>query len=48
MFGLEFELVHNSVSDLRELEYVAALHQTGRTLRKDGSIYGKSLFHQCY
>lgn len=43
MFGLELELVNNSVSDLRELEYVAALHQTGRLLRKDGSIFGKSM-----
>mmetsp|Transcript_15838 Transcript_15838/g.22648 ORF Transcript_15838/g.22648 Transcript_15838/m.22648 type:complete len:1024 (-) Transcript_15838:164-3235(-) len=43
MFGLELELVNNSVCDLRELEYVAALHQTGRLLRKDGSIFDKDI-----
>jgi hypothetical protein len=28
-------------ADLRELEYVSALHQTGATLRRDGSVTGK-------
>ena len=27
-----------ATADLRELEYISALHQTGKTLRRDGSI----------
>jgi hypothetical protein len=32
-----------SAVDAKELEYVAALHQTGNELRLDGSIQGKNL-----
>ena len=31
-------------ADVKELEYVSALHQTGRVLRKDGSIRGASVW----
>ena len=27
-------------ADVKELEYISALHQSGKQLRKDGSIHG--------
>lgn len=36
-----FEKPIGAHADLRELEYVSALHQTGAKLRRDGSVTGK-------
>jgi hypothetical protein len=39
--GLEsFDLPCGSAADVAELEYIAALHQTGESMRLDGSIKG--------
>ena len=35
-----------SFADVKELEYISALHQTGKQLRKDGSIHGKNVCMQ--
>lgn len=32
---------YGAISDFYELKYICALHQTGREIRKDGSIRGK-------
>ena len=39
---ISFERPVGAHADVKELEYVAALHQTCTPLRKDGSIDGKS------
>lgn len=31
-----------ATADLREMEYISALHQTGNEIRRDGSIHGES------
>lgn len=39
--GLEtFDLPCGSAGDVAELEYIAALHQTGEKVRLDGSVKG--------
>jgi hypothetical protein len=39
--GLEsFDLPCAAAGDVAELEYISALHQTGATLRVDGSVHG--------
>mmetsp|Transcript_6580 Transcript_6580/g.14884 ORF Transcript_6580/g.14884 Transcript_6580/m.14884 type:complete len:982 (+) Transcript_6580:198-3143(+) len=35
---MKFTKPKGAVADLRELEYIASLHQTGSTIRRDGSI----------
>jgi len=40
-----FKRVIGPISDLRELEYISALHQSGRLLRKDGSITATDVVH---
>ena len=35
---MKFTKPKGSIADLREIEYISALHQTGEELRKDGSI----------
>jgi hypothetical protein len=37
----EFDQLIGAAADVKELEYISALHQTGRQVRKDGSIKGK-------
>jgi hypothetical protein len=46
MTTISVKLPHyGAISDFYELRYICALHQTGRELRKDGSIYGKVQLH---
>jgi hypothetical protein len=35
---MKFTKPVGSTADLREIEYISALHQTGKELRKDGTI----------
>jgi hypothetical protein len=43
---ITFERPIGASSDVAEIEYVAALHQTcGPELRRDGSIYGKHSYY---
>jgi hypothetical protein len=40
--GLEsFDLPCGSAADVAELEYISALHQTGESVRLDGSVKGR-------
>ena len=41
MVGINFQRPVGPFSDTKELEYIAALHQTGKELRQDGTIDGK-------
>jgi hypothetical protein len=38
-----FERPVGASADVKELEYISALHQTAETVRTDGSIKGKGL-----
>jgi hypothetical protein len=40
---ITFEKPIGSHADCKELEYVAALHQSGPTIRQDASITGKKI-----
>jgi hypothetical protein len=40
---ITFEKPIGSHADCKELEYVAALHQSGPTIRQDASITGKQI-----
>ena len=42
MGGSSFQRPVGAEADVKELEYISALHQTGDVLREDGSIIGKS------
>jgi hypothetical protein len=46
MTDISVKLPHyGAISDFYELRYICALHQTGREIRKDGSIDGKVQLH---
>jgi hypothetical protein len=40
MSGLQFKCPVGAQADLKELEYISAIHQTAKFIRKDGSITG--------
>ena len=40
---LDFQRPIGAEADLKEIEYVSALHQTGKVLRRDGSILAKDI-----
>lgn len=37
---IKFEKPIGAHADCKELEYIATLHQTGKVIRKDGSVTG--------
>jgi hypothetical protein len=44
---MKFTKPKGATADLREMEYISALHQTGKELRQDGSIDGELLAAVC-
>ena len=43
MFGIVLDLPGGAKADFNELQYISALHQAGKSIRKEGTVVGEDI-----